>query len=166
MADPAAQDRLLPSLLERLTDNEPDKRQEGRDQRVLSQRRYKESVLRDLAWLLNTTNMSIRREMDEHPEVAKSVLNFGIPDLAGTTSSTVDPNSLARAIREAILRFEPRILPDSLQVNLDVDEDSRLQNRLEMVIDGDLWASPVPVHVLVNTAVDLETGAIGLVDRG
>jgi len=166
MAEPAAQDRLLPSLLERLTDNEPDKRQEGRDQRVLSHRRYKESVLRDLAWLLNTTNMSIRDEMAENPEVANSVLNFGIPDLAGTTSSTVDPNQLARAIRDAILRFEPRILPESLQVKLEVDEDSRLQNRLEMVIDGELWASPVPVHVLVNTAVDLETGAIGLVDKG
>lgn len=166
MADLAAQDRLLPSLLERLTDNEPDKRQEGRDQRVLSNRRYKESVLRDLAWLLNTTNMSVREEMAEYPEVANSVLNFGIPDLAGTTSSTVEPNRLARDIREAILRFEPRILSDSLRVDLDVDEDSRLQNRLEMVIDGDLWASPVPVHVLVNTAVDLESGAIGLVDKG
>ena len=35
-----------------------------------------------------------------------------------------------------------------------------------MIITGDLWASPVPVHVLVNTAVDLETGAFGVSEQG
>lgn len=166
MAESAAQDRILPSLLERLTDYEPERRQESREQRVMSIRRYRDSVLRDLAWLLNTTNMSRAQDMATFSEVGKSVLNYGVPDLAGSTSSTVEPNALARAIREAILAFEPRILPDSLRVELSVDDDSRLQNRLEMTIDGDLWASPVPVHVLVNTALDLETGAIGLTDAG
>ncbi|MBX9609160.1 MAG: type VI secretion system baseplate subunit TssE [Gammaproteobacteria bacterium] len=166
MADNASQDRILPSLLERLTDEEPERKQDTREQRVLSMRRYKESVLRDLAWLLNTTNAGMGNEMRAHPEAARSVLNFGIPDLAGTTSSTVNPHTLAKAIREAILVFEPRILAHTLDVQLSVDDDSRLHNRLEMIITGDLWASPVPVHVLVNTAVDLETGAFGVSEQG
>lgn len=166
MAEPLAQDRILPSLLERLTDLEPDKSKESREQRVMSMRRYRESVLRDLAWLLNTTNMGIAEEMRRYPALANSVVNYGVPDLAGSTTSTVEPNGLARAIRQAILTFEPRIMPETLRVELKVDEDSRLMNRLEMTIDGDLWASPVPVHVLVNTALDLETGAIGLTDAG
>jgi type VI secretion system protein ImpF len=166
MAESLAQDRILPSLLERLTDLEPDKQKESREARVMSMRRYRESVLRDLAWLLNTTNMGIVEEVRAYPALASSVVNYGVPDLAGSTTTTVDPNGLARAIRQAILTFEPRIMPETLRVDLKVNEDSRLMNRLEMTIDGDLWASPVPVHVLVNTALDLETGAIGLTDAG
>ena len=66
MADPIApQDRLQPALLDRLTDDEPDKKQEPREARVLSRARMRQAVLRDLAWLFNAT------AMDESPEFAK-----------------------------------------------------------------------------------------------
>ena len=51
------QDRLQPALLDRLTDDEPDKKVEPREARVLSKRRMRESVLRDLAWLFNATQL-------------------------------------------------------------------------------------------------------------
>ena len=47
-------DRLQPALLDRLTDDEPDKRQEPVQARVLSKTRMRQSVLRDLAWLFVT----------------------------------------------------------------------------------------------------------------
>ena len=51
------QDRLQPALLDRLTDDEPDKKLEPREARVLSKRRLRQSVLRDLAWLFNATRL-------------------------------------------------------------------------------------------------------------
>ena len=51
------QDRLQPALLDRLTDDEPDKKQEPREARVLSKSRMRQSVLRDLAWLFNATRL-------------------------------------------------------------------------------------------------------------
>ncbi len=51
------QDRLQPALLDRLTDDEPDKKQEPREARVLSKSRLRQSVLRDLAWLFNATRL-------------------------------------------------------------------------------------------------------------
>ena len=51
------QDRLQPALLDRLTDDEPDKKQEPREQRVMSKRRLRQAVLRDLAWLFNATRL-------------------------------------------------------------------------------------------------------------
>jgi len=45
-------ERLQPALLDRLTDLEPDARQEAREQRVMSKARLRQAVLRDLARLV------------------------------------------------------------------------------------------------------------------
>jgi type VI secretion system protein ImpF len=54
MADAFSSDHLLPCLLDRLTDDEPTSRVEGRAQRTISVSRFKDGVLRDLRWLFNT----------------------------------------------------------------------------------------------------------------
>ena len=59
-----------------------------------------------------------------HHEVARSVLNFGLPALAGQTASALDIVDLERLIRQAILDFEPRILPGTLEVEPIVSEDA------------------------------------------
>ena len=64
MAELSLQERLQPSLLDRLTDNEPDSNDESRAQRVLSLNRLKRSVLRDLAWLLNSGNLANTEDLD------------------------------------------------------------------------------------------------------
>ena len=46
--------KLQPSLLDRLTDHHPEKKKESTSQQQLSQQDYKDAVIRDLAWLLNT----------------------------------------------------------------------------------------------------------------
>ena len=46
------------------------------------------------------------------------MLNFGLPALSGQQASKVDISVLERSIRQAILRFEPRILPKTLEVEL------------------------------------------------
>src|SRR5712692_8034232 len=79
------QDRLQPALLDRLTDDEPDKKQEPREARVLSKSRMRQSVLRDLAWLLNATQLEAVTDLANVPFVRRSVLNFGLPALSGRT---------------------------------------------------------------------------------
>jgi type VI secretion system protein ImpF len=66
VAELSLQERLQPSLLDRLTDNEPDTKVESRAQRVLSINRLKRSVLRDLAWLLNCGSLSITDDLDAY----------------------------------------------------------------------------------------------------
>ena len=67
MAELTPKERLQPSLLDRLTDNEPDRRLEGRDLRVLSPQRLRESVRRDLTWLFNAVNLAAVRGSSEPP---------------------------------------------------------------------------------------------------
>ena len=90
MPELTLQERLQPSLLDRLTDDDPQRQQESRGERVMSMRQLRESVLRDLGWLLNTSNLTSVHDLTAYPQVAQSVLNYGVPDLTGLTVSSVD----------------------------------------------------------------------------
>jgi type VI secretion system protein ImpF len=157
MAELTPTERLQPSLLDRLTDEEPAQSQEGRNRRVLSIQRLRESVLRDVGWLLNTTNMAERDLEERYPHVAKSVVNFGLPDLAGLTASAIDTGELELLVRKAIMQFEPRILKDTLTVRAH-GADEMNHNALVFEIAGELWAQPVPLELFLKTEIDLETG--------
>jgi type VI secretion system protein ImpF len=166
MADLTQKERLQPSLLDRLTDNDPERKQESRDARVLSPSRLRDCVRRDLAWLLNTTHLKAVQDLDEHPQVARSVLNYGLPDLAGRTTSSVDTTVLEQAIRKVILDFEPRLVARSLRVRLFVDEKQMNHNAMSFDIEAELWAQPLPLRLFLRTSVDLETGSIDVLDLG
>src|SRR5262245_66121892 len=84
------QERLQPALLDRLTDEEPDKKQELREHRVLSKARLRQAVLRDLAWLFNATRFERGDELAHLPDVRRSVINFGLPAHAGQTASSLE----------------------------------------------------------------------------
>ena len=160
MPELTQQERLQPSLLDRLTDDERDKKQESRDKRVLSLGRLREGVRRDLAWLLNTGYLASTEDLAPYPEVSHSVLNYGIPDLAGATASSADLGSMERLIRQALLDFEPRLLRNSLRVRATIDHNQMTRNALTFVIEGELWAQPVPLHLLLKSEIDLESGAV------
>jgi len=159
------QDRLQPALLDRLTDEEPTKTQEPVTARVLSKRQLRQSVLRDLAWLLNSTRLEAVTDLSTAPYVRQSVVNFGLPALSGRVTSTLDLTDLTRGIREAILNFEPRILPRSLRVT-SLLEPGALDhhNVIGIEIRGELWAQPMPLEFLIRTEVDLETGKVQVAD--
>ncbi|MET0051566.1 MAG: type VI secretion system baseplate subunit TssE [Candidatus Thiodiazotropha sp.] len=155
---------LQPSLLDRLTDDEPEKTKESQDKRVISMRRLRQSVLRDLAWLLNTTNLATTEDLEDYPEVARSVLNYGIRELSGHLVSGMDLNQLERMVRQAVQDFEPRILPQSVRVRSVRDSAKESHNRLMFEIEGQLWALPAPTHLLIKTQIDFEEGGVSLSD--
>jgi type VI secretion system protein ImpF len=166
MAELTPKERLQPSLLDRLTDDDPERATESREARVLSPARLRECVRRDLAWLLNTTHLQGLQNLEEYPLVAHSVLNFGIPDLAGRTASSLDTAELEQMIRQAILDFEPRLDRNSVSVRLVMDKDKMSHNALSFDVEAELWAQPLPLHLFLRTAVDLESGKVEVTDQG
>jgi type VI secretion system protein ImpF len=165
MSELTPQERLQPALLDRLTDEEPANRHETREQRVMSKGRLRQAVLRDLAWLFNATRLETETQLARAPDVRRSVVNFGMPPLSGRALSSLDLPELERAIRQAIEDFEPRVLPDTLQVTALVDNgDLNHHNVIGVEIRGQLWAQPVPLELLVRTEIDLETGQVELSD--
>lgn len=160
MAELLPQERLQPSLLDRLTDDAPESKVEAREKRVLNLTQMRTSVLRDLGWLLNTVHLQASQDLRDYPAAFSSTVNFGIPDLAGAPAAGRNTMSLERAVRDAILNFEPRILADSLNVTVRIEPQQMSRHAMMFIIEGLLWAQPVPLSVYLKTELDLETGAV------
>ncbi|MDB5960725.1 MAG: tssE [Massilia sp.] len=159
MAELAPRERLQPSLLDRLSDDEPTSTVEPRERRVLSLRTLRDGVLRDLAWLLNTTNLLSVTTTARLPHLANSVLNYGVPGLAGNAVANLDVTALERGIRQAIWDFEPRLVRNTVTVKAMATSDTR-ENKLDFEIEADLWAQPYPERLYLKTELDLERGAV------
>ena len=164
MAELLPTERLQPSLLERLCDDEPANTKESREQRVLSVRRLRQSVLRDIAWLLNAVSLESVQSLEAYPEAGKSVINFGILDLSGHTIAPSEMESIEKRIRKAILDFEPRILPNTLNIKV-INTDAYNHNAMNFDIEGDLWMQPVPLRLYLKTQLDLDTGNVVVTDN-
>ncbi|MBI5926816.1 MAG: type VI secretion system baseplate subunit TssE [Aquabacterium sp.] len=164
MATNDLRDRLQPALLDRLTDDNPENTHDADDRRVLNKNQLRQAVLRDLSWLLNAVQ-PLGKQADEAPYVAESVLNYGLPPMSGQLASKVDVPSVEQSLRDAILRFEPRILEHSLVVKA-VDGGAMLDahNIIEFEIRGFLWAQPIPLELLLRTQLDLEAGQVKVRD--
>jgi len=154
------QDRLQPALLDRLCDdartnpNEPDER------RVMTKQQIRAAVLRDLSWLFNAVQ-PLAGVVDADSAVAGSVLNYGLPPISGQLASRVDVSVLEGQLRNAIERFEPRILAETLSVRaLETESVLDAHNIIEFEIRGFLWAQPVPLELLLRTQLDLEIGQV------
>ena len=164
MAELSSQERLQPSLLDRLTDDEPRTLQESREKRVLSVRQLKECVRRDLAWLLNTGSLDEVLDLSGLPQVATSVLNYGMPSLTGASAASTDTVLLERRLRTILERYEPRIISNSLLITV-TGRDQMSRHALAFEIECDVWAEPVPERLYLKTEVDLENGAVRMIDR-
>lgn len=158
MPDPVQAERLQPCLLDRLTDEQPDSRIESRNARVISPSRYRDAVLRDMRWLFNTSSRLASEDLAEFPEVASSVLSYGIRDLCGRIKTSVDIAELERELTSAMNAFEPRIIPGSLRIKAIQDNTGGSPSVLSFEINAELWANPVPEHLFIKTEIDLETG--------
>ncbi|PVX75220.1 type VI secretion system baseplate subunit TssE [Paraburkholderia unamae] len=166
MAELTGRDRLQPALLDRLTDLEREAKQETRERRVLSMRALRQGVQRDLAWLLNASGLGTVQDLSAYPAVAASVVNFGLPDIAGKTASGMDIALLERMIRDVIITFEPRIRRDTVRVSAILEEETTgRHNTVAFVIEGDLWAQPYPERLYFRTELDLEAGEVRVIDE-
>ena len=174
MAGLTSQERLQPSLLDRLTDSEPASAREAIDARVLNKQQLRAAVMRDLSWLFNTARSEpdplrgAPEDVDmwrDAAEARNSVINYGIPSLSGVTISALHFEALEMAIRQAIVQFEPRIDPKTLEVQVNRGAGFNIQhNSLRLIIRGHMWNQPVPLELLLSADVDVETGLAAVHD--
>jgi type VI secretion system protein ImpF len=155
-------ERLQPCLLDRLTDDEPEKQEESRTQRVVSLQRYRNGVKRDLEWLFNSYSYFYVKGMEsfnirDYREAFRSVINFGTRQLCGVSSP--DLQRLREDLAEALRIFEPRISARSLVIHADIH-----CNVVTFEVEGDLWAKPLAEHLHLKTSVDIEGGPCVVAD--
>jgi type VI secretion system protein ImpF len=135
---------------------------EPADRRMLSMRRLRECVLRDLGWLFNSLNLESYQDLDFVPQVASSVLNFGLPSFAGRMASSIDPIESAERLRRAVELFEPRLSAVRVRPEAASEEDN--DGTLEFTIEAQLWGFPMSQQLELHTKIDTMTGDIAVTE--
>lgn len=115
------------------------------------------TVRRELAWLLNTTNLESLVDLEPYPHVRTSVLNYGVPDMAGKALNNRLILQRAKDIRAAIQAFEPRIEKASLEVQRS-DQIER-ENAITYLIKADVRSAVRAIPVKFRTDFEIDTAA-------
>lgn len=153
--------RITPSIVDRLIDFEPKLSTEAPKSRSQGLRELKQSVRRDLEWLLNT-----RHTADKVPEgleeVNKSLAIYGLPDFTGMSSKSLDDRkSLIRDIEKALRIFEPRFM--NLKVTL--EEVNNVERGVKFRIQAALRVEPTPEPVVFDTILQVGSGAFEIKEK-
>lgn len=164
MAEKTLAERLQPSLLDRLTDDEPGNLKEPRDARVIDVVRLREIIQRDLSMLLNTTDKTDMIDPRDYPHAARSVLNFGIRETSGAYSTMERAKVIQKSIAKSVEVFEPRIMHGSVLVELRSEEHSG-EMHVEFDIRAIMWAQPMPLELYLRSRVDVTTGEVEIERR-
>jgi len=141
-------------VLDRLIDYEPEVSREPIASRTKSLRQLKQSVRRDLEWLLNT-----RQIVDGLPpdlkEVNNSLAAYGLPDFSHINIENLDDQKqMQRVIERVIQIFEPRLE----DVVVTVEPPRHAERVMRFRIDARLKVEPAPEPVVFDTMLQLGSG--------
>lgn len=146
---------VLPSVLDRLTDDDPQTPADPPITREESIRRYRNAVLRDVEWLLNTRRTAILVP-DGMAALRRSAFMFGLPDTTTLAPGTAEGrDQLVRWVAQTIETFEPRLV--NVQVTCH-QADQINTPQVRFVVAALLRMDPSPEQVLFDTVLDIASG--------
>jgi type VI secretion system protein ImpF len=115
---------------------------------------YRESMKRDMEWLLNTRQPVIP-ELESYPATAASVLNFGLPEIRSFDGSAgKEQNALTLALEKCIRAFEPRIS----QPRVFLAYSDHLSRSLRFHIEGQIFYENMEEEIKFDTVLELISG--------
>lgn len=147
-------DNLHASILDRLIDNEPELSAESTSSQAAGFRAIRESVIRDIEDLLNTTRY-ILKIPKAFADVDNSVFTFGLKDYsAESPNSAFFRKKLLRDVRNTIIKFEPRLK----NVSVHIETLSNSAGGIGFRISGTLVVDPISEPVVFDTRFDSQRG--------
>ena len=154
---------VMLSVFDRLIDFEPRNSRELPLTRAQSVHRLKESVRRDLEWLLNTRLVAVPPD-ERLREVNRSLYVYGLPDFSAySLSNPEDQTRLVRHLQAAIQRFERRLAKVRVAPAEAASGDTRtLRFRIEALLVMD----PAPEHITFDTVLQLTSGEYEVANAG
>lgn len=156
---------LVPSLLDRLLDDDPTVSREPpwRQAAVISTVRA--GLCRDVRDLLNARRL-LSSAVDQYPEVASSIANYGLPDLQSQEIREDHAlQSLCQTIEQTIRRFEPRLVDVRVSPRIDDGSPRTLDRRVRFDIEAVLVVEPLREPVLLTSALDINSGEFDVESR-
>ena len=151
--------KLRPSILDRLFDDEPDNNHDFDHGQHHKLKQLRSSVRRDLESLMNA-RFRVMEPGEEYQELEKSLLNYGLPDLATINITDLDKRKEFTSKMEKILKeFEPRFKDVNVSYRDNKDNTDRT---LRFRIDATLYADPSPEIVIFDSILEPLTRSISI----
>lgn len=153
--------QITPSILDRLIDMEPRISTEPSRSRLSKLTELKQSVRRDLEWILNTR--CVIGEIDDRMEEVKSSLAvYGLPDFTGLGAKDLsEQERIQGAIEDALRLFEPRFIGVKVTLDPVTNTDKHLTFRIEASLD----VEPAPEPVVFDTVLQVGTSGFTVVEK-
>ncbi len=153
--------RSLPSLFERFRGSDAPVPGTARTHRET----LRALVLQDLRALFNATSHEHLLDPMRFGAVLESCWNYGLRSISGTFEGPKAWQDIEAAIRAAIERFEPRILPGSVEITPLRESGVAKHNVLSFQIRGLIRDLPQDLPFAVRSTIDLETRRVWLEPR-
>jgi type VI secretion system protein ImpF len=177
MAGSEKKDRLSPPLMFAFRSaheaRDARKKHDLRDEsgeRVISSRRatarsaitepmLRREVARDLDALVNTIAMESSQDMVPFEYARRSILNYGLPDIAHRSIDEITVSEIGPEIAAALMNFEPRLVRDTIKVQRDESVDKH-DLKVRFMVRADLSCVPLNVPIEFVADVEVDTGKI------
>ena len=137
------------SLLDRLATT-----QDWPTTRAQSLRMLRESLKRDMEWLLNTRQSPIDH-IEKFPLVDRSVLHYGVLATSSLSmASSIDNRKLQKAVHDCITAYEPRLI----DVKVTIEGRNSTRQQLSFHVEAQIDLDPAPEEISFDTVLDLTSG--------
>lgn len=131
----------------------------GALRRGASEALLKRDLAIDLSSLAETIDLGSAVELGQLPYVAKSVLNYGLPELSRVAADSEAVDTVGTDLREALLRHEPRLSKSTLSVHR-VEGGDDANQRIRFKVHADLICRPLDIPVEFVAEVDVALGKV------
>jgi type VI secretion system protein ImpF len=153
----SADQPLVPSVLDRLLDDDPTVTRETVKTRTQVLRELRQSLRRDLENLLNT-RWRCASWPEDLEELEHSLVNYGIPDISGADlGSAQSRDEFAQIVERVLESYEPRF--KSVRVTM-LPNSGLLDRTLRFRIEALLYAEPAPEPVSFDSTMEPLTGNV------
>jgi type VI secretion system protein ImpF len=158
MAKSEIERTVQPSLVDRLTDENPHLSADPPTTYAESLRQFKLSVQRDLEWLLNTRRIAVPAG-EEFEELNNSLYHYGVPDITSLNRDAMQSRQRLRSqVEDALRLFEPRLT--NVQISIHEVDGESYRRELRFTVDATLRLDPTPEQVTFDTVLHFSSGQI------
>jgi type VI secretion system protein ImpF len=131
-------------------------RRRGADEKLL-----KQNLSLDLLALVNTIDLDSAIPLKGLDHARRSVINFGLRDIAWLTSEEAGVADIGRDLMEALLNHEPRLIRETLHVEKAEDFDD-VHQRVRFNVSAEMACRPFDVPIEFVAEVDVGSGKVQL----
>lgn len=105
-----------PCLLQRLKDDDPKSKKDITSHQKNDFDSIRKIIINNIFDIINAQNLEYQIDQERYPFLVDSVINYGVLPHLGDNNFTKKNHHFESELRKAIIRFEPRLIADSVRV--------------------------------------------------